>query len=108
MAEIGKILGQSHPSAGVLTTLYTCPAATRVVISTITMCNKGSVDYFRLSIGIAGAADADGQYIYYDLPIQGTDTFACTFGITLGPGDVVRVYSQAGNMDFIAFGVERT
>jgi hypothetical protein len=40
MATSYKVLGQLNPSATTATTLYTCPAGTQTVISTITICNQ--------------------------------------------------------------------
>ena len=37
-----KVLGQSNPSATTATTLYTVPAATQTIVSTITVCNQAA------------------------------------------------------------------
>ena len=42
MATNYKVLGQSIPSATTATTLYTVPAATQAVVSTITVCNQAA------------------------------------------------------------------
>ena len=39
MATTYKVLGQSNPAATTLTTLYTVPAATQAVISSISVAN---------------------------------------------------------------------
>lgn len=107
MAETRKVLAQSNPSGLVLTDVYTVGSGKQTVISTITVCNLvTTVDTFRISIAPGGAGDALSQYIYRDVNILGTDTFAATIGITLNVGDVVRFYSSGGNLSISLFGVE--
>lgn len=107
MAETVKTLGQAAPPAATLTALYTVPVGTRAVISSLMVCNRSTVaDTFRVSIALAGAVDTAAQYIYYDLPLLGKNTFAAVLGVALGPTDVVRCYSTNGTTVFNAFGVE--
>lgn len=102
-----KVLAQTKPSAATLTDSYTVPALTQATISTITVANQSATPTsFRVSIAVAGLADTSKQYIYYDVPIGANDTFACTFGITLGSADVVRVYATLATLSFNIFGVE--
>lgn len=109
MATTQKVLGQAKPSAATLTTLYTVPAATTVVCSTLTVCNQSATaTAFRVSVRIAAAADTPAQYLYYDIAIPGNNTFAATFGITLGATDVVSVYNTLATCSFSLFGVENT
>jgi hypothetical protein len=107
MAEAFKILAQSNPAATTSTNLYTVPGATNTTISSITVCNRSATPTsFRISVAVAGAALADTQYIYFDQAIDGNSTFVATIGITLNATDVVRVFSGAATLTFIAFGVE--
>lgn len=109
MAQTMKILGQSNPSATTLTDAYTVPASTSAVVSTITVCNRSSTaTSFRISVAIAGAADDNKQYLYYDVAIAGNDTFAATMGITLATTDVVRVYATLATLSFVITGTEIT
>ena len=109
MAETSKVLGQSNPSATTLTDIYTAPAATRAIISSIVVANRdAAADSFRVSIAVAGAGDDVKQYLYYDLEIPGNDSFAATLGITIAATDVVRVYSLNGTCSFSLFGAEVT
>lgn len=102
-----KVLGQSIPVAATLTDLYAAPIS--AVISTLKVCNQdANPTTFRVSIAVAGAADATKQYVYYDVPIDGNDSFSATEGWTLGPADVVRVRSASGLCSFNLFGVEVT
>lgn len=106
MADTLKVLGQSNPAATTLTDVYTVPGATSTTVSTVTVCNQGIAGTFRVSVAIAGAADAAAQYLYRDLTIPANETFACTFGITLATTDVVRAWCSHGNMSVNVFGVE--
>lgn len=109
MATTFKILGQSKPNATTLTAAYTVPAATTATVSTITVANQSATaTSFRISVAINGAADTAAQYLYYDISIPGNNTFATTIGITLGAGDVVRVYNTLATCSFNVFGVENT
>lgn len=109
MADTLKILAQVAPAATTLTVAYTVPALTSAVISSVVVCNRGvSATTFRISVAVAGAADATKQYLYYDCPIAANDTFAAALGITLATTDVFRVYAGNGNLSFNLFGVQVT
>ena len=107
MADLFKVLGQAKPSAATLTTGYTVPASTTAVVSSIVVCNQSSVaTSFRISLAIAGAADTAAQYLYYDVSIDGNDTFVATIGAGLAATDVVRVYNTLATLSFNVLGVE--
>jgi hypothetical protein len=55
---------------------------------------------------VAGAVDASNQYVYYDIAIPASETFAATVGITLGETDVIRGYAGNSNLTMSVFGVE--
>lgn len=102
-----KILGQSAPSATTETALYTVPASTETIISTITVCNRAATTAtYRIYVADNGAATANAQYIAYDASISGNQTVALTLGITLNSTDVIRVYGSTANLSFNAFGTE--
>ena len=107
MATTYKVLGQSNPSATTATTLYTCPAATQTVISTITVTNQaGTSGTYRIAIRPNGATLATEHYIVYDATISANSVTAYTLGITIGASDVVTVYASSGDFSFNAFGSE--
>lgn len=109
MTDTLKVLGQAYPAAGSLATLYTVPAATSATVSTVTACNQGAgAAKFRVSVAVAGAADTQAQYLYFDQPVAAKGTFAFTIGVTLAATDVVRCYSDTGTVSFNAFGVQLT
>ena len=109
MATAYKVLGQSAPSATTETDLYTVPALTQAVCSSIIVCNRGgSSTTFRVSVAAGGGATANADYIYYDVVIPANDTFIATIGLTLEAADVVRVYAGNGNLSFSLYGSELT
>lgn len=109
MAETFKVLGQSAPLATTETLVYTVPVATSTIVSTCTVCNRSAAPAeFRISISLLGAATADADYVYYDQPVAGNDSFSATQGWTLPAGAVVRVYASTAALSFNLFGVERT
>lgn len=107
MATTYKVLGQSNPSATTATTLYTCPASTQTVISTITICNQaGTSGTYRIAVRPNGATLSAEHYVVYDATIQANTTAAYTLGITIDASDVVTIYASSANISFNAFGSE--
>lgn len=106
-AEVLKVLGQVNPSATTLTTLYTVPASTSTVVSTITVTNQAaSAGTFRVSVQPACATVDPKHYVAYDVAIPANNTVILTFGITLATTDCIRVYASASTMSFNIFGSE--
>lgn len=109
MPTVYKILGQAAPVATTPTVLYTVPGAVQAICSSLIVNNRSGIQgSFRVSVSQGGAATANKDYIYYDLLIGGNDTFIATIGVTLGSGDVIRVYSSTANMSFSVYGSEIT
>ena len=109
MTETYAIIAQSAPLATTLTDLYTIPALTSVVASSIVVCNRGATNTtFRISLAPAGAVDATSQYLYFDVPISKNNTFIATIGITLATTDKVRVYAGNANCTFTLLGTKIT
>jgi glucose-6-phosphate dehydrogenase assembly protein OpcA len=107
MAIVYKVLGQSNPAATTATTLYTVPASTSTVVSTITICNQAaSNDTYRIAVRPAGEALAAKHYIAYNGVIPAYDSISLTIGITLATTDVVTVYAGTANLSFNLFGSE--
>ena len=104
-----KVLGQSEPAATTAATLYTVPAATSAVVSTISICNRATTAAtFRISVRPGGAAQADQHYIAFDAPIAAKDSLFLTVGLTLAATDVITVYSSNADTAFNAYGSELT
>ena len=106
MATTYKVLGQSAPSATSDTTLYTVPAATSAVISTLVVANRGVSTTFRIAIRPLGATIANEHYIAYDSAVAAGDAIYLTLGITLQATDVVTVYAGTASLSFSLFGSE--
>lgn len=108
-AEFYKILGQSKPAAGTLTTLYTSPASAQTIEGRLVVCNQASqLEYFRVSTAVANAADDPSQYLSFDAFLLPNQSAPISYKITLGPTDVVRVQSRTGQASFTLFGVQVT
>jgi hypothetical protein len=107
MASEYLVLGQSAPAATTATDVYTVPAATQAVISTIIIANRAATaGTFRLSVRPAGAAQSNEHYIAYDVPIAANDSTTLTLGITLGATDVITAYCSSADMSINVFGSE--
>lgn len=102
-----KVLGQSAPSATTATALYTVPSSTETVVSTVTVCNRGSsAGTFRISVRPNGDSLANQHYLVYDASCAAKDTITLTLGITVDATDVLEVYASSGDFSFNAFGSE--
>jgi hypothetical protein len=106
MATTYKVLGQSNPAATTLTTLYTVPAATSAVCSTLAVANLNTSTTFRIAIRPGGAAVANQHYIAYDTPVNQYDTVFLTIGVTLATTDIISVYAETATVSFNLFGSE--
>jgi len=106
MATTYKVLGQSNPAATTDTTLYTVPALTQTVVSTITVANLGTSGTFRIAVRPDGAAIANQHYVAYDLSLNANDTVTLTLGLTLDATDVITVRGSNAFFAFQAFGSE--
>lgn len=107
MATIYKILGQSAPAATTEVDLYTVPAATDAIVSTVTVCNRGTAaGTFRIYVSPAGAATANANYVVYDAQLDAKGFIAFTLGISLDATDELRVYASSADFSFNAFGTE--
>jgi hypothetical protein len=107
MAEYLKVLGQAKPGATTLTALYTAPVGGSAVVSTLVIANQSATPTtYRISVAVAGAADTAKQYIAYDTSIGANEVTSYTLGLTLGAGDILRVYTTLATVSFSAFGAE--
>lgn len=109
MPQTHKVLGQSNPAATTLTTLYTVPASTQSIVSTVSVCNlASSATTYRIAVRPAGDAIANAQYLAYDVAIPANDTVVLTLGLSLAATDVVSVYAGSTSLAFHLYGVEIT
>jgi glucose-6-phosphate dehydrogenase assembly protein OpcA len=109
MPNAYKVLGQQNPAATTATTLYTVPASTSAVVSTINVCNQSSSSTtFRIAVRPVGAALVAAHYLAYDTALAANDSIALTLGISLATTDVITVYAGNANLSFHAYGTEIT
>ena len=107
MPTIYKVLGQSAPSATTDTTLYTVPAATDAIVSSIVIANRDSSSAaFRIAIRPGGATLANQHYIAFDVTVGANDSTVLTLGLTLDATDVITVRATTANLSFSAYGSE--
>lgn len=106
MATAYKVLGQVEGQANNVS-LYTCPASTEAIISTIIVCNRStSAKSYRIMVRPDNETLATKHYLAYDVAIAANDTTALTLGIAINAGDKLDVYSSDTNVSFSAFGTE--
>lgn len=110
MPSIYKVLGQVAPNANTVSNVYTVPAATQAVVSTIIVTNRnsGANATYRIAVQPAGAVLANQHYIAFDATLTSLDSAALSLGLSLGNTDVLSVSSANANISFSVFGVEIT
>ena len=108
MAQTFKVLGQASLAAATPTDVYTVPAATSAVVSTVTVCNRSVATTFRLSVAVAGAGADNKQYLCYDVPLSANETRTLTLGLTLAATDVIRGYAAAATVTVNIYGSQIT
>jgi hypothetical protein len=102
-----KVIAQSAPSAITNTDMYTVGTNTQTIISTITVCNRGtSAATYRIAIRPNGASVLNQHYLAYDAVIAANDTIAMTMGITMDAADVFTIYASNANLSFGLYGSE--
>lgn len=107
MPETIKVLGQAAPDATTPSNVYTVPAATSTVVSTIVVANRAATaGTFRLSVRPNGASQANQHYLAYDVPIAANDSTTLTLGITMDAADVLTFYASSADQSINVFGTE--
>lgn len=109
MANDYKVLAQAALPATTASVIYTVPAATSTVLSTVTICNQNSSQSsYRIAVVPGGGSVLTKNYLAYDVPLQANDTTALTLGVTLGAADELSVYATSASVSFSLFGTEVT
>jgi hypothetical protein len=107
MATTYKVLAQSAPSATTNADIYTVPADTAAVISTIVVANRAAAPAtYRIAVRPNGATLANQHYIAFDVTVGASDSTTLTLGITVDAADVITVYASTANLSFNVFGSE--
>lgn len=105
MAKNYKIIAQASPVAATDTTLYTVPGASEIVISSITICNRGSAAAnYRVAMRPNGETLADKHYVVFNTQVPAFDTVALSIGLTAQAADVITVYASTASVSFGVFG----
>jgi len=109
MATTYKRLGAiaSTGTIGTADTLYTVPAATAAVVSSIVVCNTAATTAtFRIAVSTTTSFVAAG-YLFYGLTVAANDTAVFTLGATLDATNKYLLCSaSASTVSFSAFGSE--
>jgi hypothetical protein len=108
LATTYKILGQVRPTGTAVADLYTVPASTEAVISTITASNVSDTasNISLFVVPAAGSASAENALVF-ETPLSGNTVQAFTLGLTLGAADTLAVQSATGSaVTYQAFGSE--
>lgn len=106
-----KVLGQSAPVADTDTTIYTVPASSSAVISTITLCNRSTgnnASSFRIAVVPNGEVLGSKHYLMYGELIDVKESIQKTLGLTLATGDYIVVRGDSSDLSFSVFGNEIT
>lgn len=90
-----RILGQLTGSAATAS-LYTSPAGTQTVVSSLVACNRSSVSStYWIAVVPSGSVFGVEDWVAFNTPISGSDSTALTLGITLNAGDSIQVSGLA-------------
>ena len=108
MATTYKILGQNEPANTSNAVLYTVPASTEAIVSTLTVANtSGQETSFRIFIVADGDTAGTQNALAYDATIAGNSFTSFSLGLTLGAADEIVVRASVGtSLTFQAFGSE--
>ena len=109
MAFAYQILGQTSVAATTNTDLYTVPASTSAIVSTLVICNQNaSAITYRVAARKSGATLSGQHYIVYNSTIPANDTVSLSIGMSLAATDVITVYANTASVSFTMFGTQVT
>jgi hypothetical protein len=106
-----KILGQIQTTANVLTTIYTVPAATNTMISTITICNQSpNTVSINVAANVSGSAVTTRNFIVSGYSLGAAETLVLEPRVSLNVGSILSANvtgaNASSNISINAFGVE--
>lgn len=110
MATTRKILGQNKPAAGADATLYTVPAVTDTVVSSIVVAETGgAAATFKICVDSAGGTTTTAaKAVAWSVAIPANGVVTLALGITLAAAATIVVQASTLNCTFTAFGQENT
>jgi hypothetical protein len=106
-----KILGQIQTTANVLTTIYTVPASTNTVVTTITICNQSANTVsVNVAANVSGSAVSTKNFIVSGYSLGAAETLVLEPRVSLNVGSILSANingaNAASNVSINAFGVE--
>ena len=106
-----KILGQIQTTANVLTTIYTVPASTNTMISTIIVCNQSANTVLvNVAANLSGSAVTTRNFIVSGYALGAAETLVLEPRVSLNVGSILSANitgaNAASNVSINAFGVE--
>lgn len=107
MANAFKVLAQSNPAATTDTDIYTVPASTETVISSIIIANLSNSDTtYNIAIRPNNETLENKHYLAKDVSLGAADSTTLTLGITMDAADVLTVQASTIDTSFNVFGSE--
>ena len=106
-----KILGQIQTTANALTTIYTVPASTNTVVTTITICNQSANTVsINVAANVSGSAVTTKNFIVSGYSLGAAETLVLEPRISLNVGSILSANitgaNASSNISINAFGVE--
>jgi hypothetical protein len=106
-----KILGQVQPTGNILTTIYTVPASTNTVVTTITICNQSANTVsVNVAANVSGSAVTTKNFIVSSYALGAAETLVLEPRVSLNVGSILSANitgaNAASNVSINAFGVE--
>ena len=106
MATSYKVLAQQATTTS-LVSMYTVPASTETIISSIVVANTSATDRtYRITVQPNNATLAQKHYIAYDVTSKANTTTSYTLGITLDATDQVYILGSTTDLSISLFGSE--
>ena len=85
-------------------TLYTTPASTEAVISSIVICNTAATNAtYRIGLDATAGTPGASEWLTYGATAPANDSIILTFGVCLDAEKYIRVSSSADTVTFSAF-----
>lgn len=110
MPTVRKTLGQTKPAATTDATLYTVPAVTDAVVSSIVVAESGGASAtFRIcSDAAGGTTTVVGKAIAWNVTIPANSVMTFNLGITLAAASTLVIQASTTGLTFTAYGQENT
>lgn len=108
MATTYRVLGQAALADVTETTVYTVPASTQSIVSTVVVTNRSaSSALIRLVVRpSADSTTANKHYVIYNTEITANTSSFFTIGITMSAGDKILAYAAGDSVSVNVFGSE--